>query len=182
MADAAVRGVGEMITRMQALDKKLRDQGLKKAVTEGGKPVVAATKATAPQRTGLLRQSIGEKVLKTKRGEDGYSALIGAKHLRITKKRKKAGFKISKRVRRAIKRTIYDGGANLDPARYLHLVELGHKAPRAKGLLKRLKRLVRRVGSTPGRHFMAAAVKTAEQQALDAIRQSLAEFIAANLK
>lgn len=169
-----VLGVSELVQRLNALPKKVRNRGMRQALSKAAKPVVAATKARAPVRTGLLRQSIASKVIK---GRDGnYRALIGEKRLKTTKRRKKAGFKPTKTV---TKRMAELGVEGTDPARYAHLVEFGH-AKRPRGFFSRVARFFGigggRVGARP---FAQPGLEAAAGAAQAALQQSLREFIQA---
>lgn len=131
MADLnIVLGMGDLLKKLDELPKKLRNKGTRKAVTAAGKPVARETKARVRVRTGLLRQAITNKVIKLQSGD--YAVLTGAKHLKGTKKKPKPGFKINKKVKQRMEE-LGIGEGEIDPVRYLHLVELGtpHSAPQA---------------------------------------------------
>ncbi len=115
-----VLGVGELVGRMKALPDKLRKKGLRRAMKQCARPIVNATKALAPVRTGLLRQSIASVVVKSRDG--GASALIGMRRSLATKRRK-AQFKPSKKITKTAGLLGVELGS---PSRYAHLVEFGH--------------------------------------------------------
>lgn len=100
-------GLTGLTSALAALDKvsdRLRGKVLRKALTAGQKPLIAAARSRAPKRTGLLRKSLGSKV-KIYRTSNSFVAVTGP-------------------------RTSIQGehkGKKVVPARYAHLVELGTK-------------------------------------------------------
>ncbi len=120
-----VLGVGQLVTRMKALPDKLRDKGLRSAMKAAAKPIVQATKALAPVRTGLLRQSIASVVVKGRK-DRGWSALIGMRHMANARAATRRGARKFKATKTVLKRVAALGLENADPARYAHLVEFGH--------------------------------------------------------
>lgn len=71
-----VEGLEELQRKLKTLPGKVQKKLLRSAVTAGAKPIVAAAKAGAPERTGTVKLSIGRKVV-TKNGH--ATAVIGAK-------------------------------------------------------------------------------------------------------
>lgn len=178
MANVQIQGVGELIGKVKNLDSALQSRGIRRALTESGKPVLAQDRATVPVDTGLLRQSLANKTVSLKRGQ--YALLTGARHFHSTKKHK--GFKAIKRVRRSILRKKWGGLESVDPARYLHLVEIGHAVRVKRGstiqrILGRLRRYVGHRNRVAGRHSLELGLKAAAPQAEAAMANSLKQFI-----
>lgn len=181
---SVVLGTAELVRKLHELPVTLRDRGTRLAMASAAKPVVRSTKAMAPQLTGLLRQSIGSKISKPS-GKDAV-AYIGPKHLKVTKKRKKAGFKPSAGVRKRARRAGVDL-TTADPARYAHLVEFGHRTVSGGSLKSGKGRFtggfLRRTaahfggGRVGARPFMVPGLNAASAAAEGAIRQTLTDFI-----
>lgn len=128
--DYAIYGVDELVRKINSLPDKLRDKGLRQAVSAGATPVVKATKAAMQtERTGLLRQSIMKIVLKSYKQHAGYVAMIGARRMTGIKKKGIEGMRfIGKKVRTRI---LAAGLTSVYPTRYLHLYEKGTSHSRA---------------------------------------------------
>ncbi len=174
-----VLGVGELVGRMKALPDKLRNKGMRTAMKQAARPIVQATKAMAPVQTGLLRQSIASVVVKSK---DGFSALIGMRHIAGSKAKGGGKFKPTKTVLRTIA-----GGRAGDPARYAHLVEFGHNiVPRGQKVGRKERKgktaielgVSRGFGRVAARPFMRPGLASGAQAAEQALAQELKQFLA----
>lgn len=181
----AVQGVGELIAQVQGLGHALESKGVRQALREAGKPVLTEDRARMNVDTGLLRQSLGNKVIKQANGN--YALLTGARHTRITKKRKKAGFTVRKGIRKKIAQkglssTVLGVAQMADPARYLHLVDLGHAVRVGRGsivrrILGRYSRWRAGRNRVPGSHALELGQQAAAGSAEAAMAQSLKQFI-----
>lgn len=100
-----------LIARLKDLDPKAGKPAIKKGVNEITRKVLWAARGGVPKRTGMLRKSLGRKVI-MQRG--------GAKVLGIVKPR--GGEKFSRVI----------NGKKISPARYAHLVEYGRVFVRVK--------------------------------------------------
>jgi HK97 gp10 family phage protein len=88
---------------LKLLGERVAKRVSRKAVTAGSAPIVKATRAGAPQESGLLAKSIGRKIKAF--GDTGNAyAIVGA--------RRDVVGEFNGQTRR--------------PANYLHLIELGH--------------------------------------------------------
>lgn len=96
--------IAELVHRLRDLDKKAARAAVRKGLNEVTKVVTKDAKANVPKGTGLLRKSIGRKII-VSRG--------GAKLLGVVKPR--GGAKFAKTV----------NGKKVSPIRYAHLVEYG---------------------------------------------------------
>jgi HK97 gp10 family phage protein len=96
--------LAEVVGRLRDLDKKAARAAVRKGLNEVTKVVTKDAKANVPKGTGLLRKSIGRKIV-VSRG--------GAKLLGVVKPR--GGAKFTKTV----------NGKKVNPIRYAHLVEYG---------------------------------------------------------
>lgn len=161
-----VQGVAELVGRMKSLPDKLRNKGMRSAMKAAARPIVQATKSMAPVQTGLLRQSVASVVVKSK---DSYSALIGMRHT-VGSSKKGRGFRPSKKVIRAIKKTIASGGASrsADPARYAHLVEFGHNIVTRSG---------KGGGRVAAKPFMRPGLQSAASSAEQILARELGAFL-----
>lgn len=118
---AKIEGLGPLLERLDALKRGPRTAVLRKATAKGTKVVLDAAKANLralgfKRKDSLLLQSLGSKVVVTKRG--GVYAVVGPrtgfKRTRAGKVRTKLGAKFQAR--------------GVNPVRYAHLVEKGRKA------------------------------------------------------
>lgn len=96
--------IAELVNRLRDLDKKAARAAVRKGMNEVTKLVNRDAKANVPKGTGLLRKSIGRKIV-VSRG--------GANLLGIVKPR--GGAKFKKKV----------NGKDVNPLKYAHLVEYG---------------------------------------------------------
>lgn len=103
--------VKALVDRIQGLDKRAGRAAVKKGLNETTKLVLWDARAAVPKRTGMLRKSLGRKVI-VQRG--------GTKLLGIVKPR--SGEKYGRVI----------NGKKISPIRYAHLVEFGRAAVRVK--------------------------------------------------
>ena len=103
----ALEGIPKAIEASRALERRIKRGGMRAALTKATTPILRQAKAMAPRESGLLRKSLKRKV-KTNTRSDTITVIIGA----------------DKSVKGTYK------GKERRPARYLHLVELGHGGPR----------------------------------------------------
>jgi HK97 gp10 family phage protein len=127
-----VLGAREIFARLDAMEKRLRTQVVRKALTAAGQIMLDAARANAPveigtdalseARAGLYKKSLGKKI---KTGRGGAVALIGP--------RRGQGASIGVRQRGRNKgRTV-----TYDPERIAHLVEKGSRRSKASHVLQR---------------------------------------------
>lgn len=168
----------ELVRDLKGLSSKVERKGMRKAMTAGGKPILQATRALVPVRTGLLRQSLANKIVRMKNGT--WAALTGARRLKATKKKPKRGFKIRKGVLKAAAKLGIDV-SELSPTRYAHLVEFGHASGRG-GAVRGLFRAIRRFfgggsGKIAAKPFMRPGLRAGASASREAIRTTLKDFI-----
>lgn len=107
-------GVKELVAELDKLERKMRNKGIRRAVTAGARPLRTAYRARVPVRYGALRKAIDLKV-KSHRGGRRIIAIVGAR----------ADYKIMVTDR-------FGNPRSVEPNRYAHLVEFGSKAHRAR--------------------------------------------------
>lgn len=98
-----LKGDKQLERMFRTLGERVQRKVLRSAVSASATPVLRSARAKAPRRSGLLRKSLGKKVVTNKKAQSA-SAVIGAR----------------KSVR---------GPDGQRPARYLHLVEKPHIGP-----------------------------------------------------
>ncbi len=99
---AAIPDERETLRKFRALQKRGARRAMNKAVRAGSAPQVKESKRTAPRESGLLKKRITQKVKSYRRGQM-VLAVIGA-------------------------RSVKDPATGRNPAKYVHLVNEGHKA------------------------------------------------------
>ena len=169
-----LEGFAGLERALDALGPKVAVKVLKAAVKASGGPVKKAAKSNAPRSTGLLRLSIGDRTVRSKRAPVAYT-VIGA---RISFKGKKATDARSKGVRAAFAR----------PANYAHLVEFGTAEhwirARKQGVLSFagiITKVVRHPGSRP-QPFMRSAFNASQRRALSVMGKKAWSGIAKEAK
>ena len=129
--------ISRELVRLRELDKATRNKILRPALTAAGRPLVRAMQAKAPNRSGLLRTAIGQKV---KAYRNGIIVFLAGP---------RTGFK--------------DSATGENPTNIAHLAEKGRKAVQALGrafglVISGGKVLFRRTAAAqPARPFMQAA-------------------------
>jgi HK97 gp10 family phage protein len=124
------RGDREIETALAALPIEARDKGLKKGVRDGAKILLFVMQSRAPDKTGILRESLGLKI-----GGKGNGVWAAVGPRRSFKRR--FDRKLRKRItltnlwRR--KRAQQFGFEMAIPTKYAHLVEHGHGGPHPAG-------------------------------------------------
>ncbi len=130
-ASAKIDGLDGLLARLDGLKRSKRTAVLRKATAKGAKVVLDAAKANLramglKRKDSLLLQSLGSKVVVTKKG--GVYAVVGPR----------TGFKRTKAGKVATKLGAKFVAVGINPVRYAHLVERGRKAVvpvKAKALL-----------------------------------------------
>ncbi len=180
-------GSEELQAAFAELPRRLRQQGLRRAMMRAGRILARDAKALAPRETGLLRQSMGSRVYVTRAG--GYAAAVGP---RVGFRRpvvKKMRGKNRGKFRKATKREVAAGGFGKgdyrDPAKYGHLVEKGYrlvrggKLPRTIGAKFLAKIGFRKAGHVIGhvaaRPFLGSALAAGKDALLRIIAEDCAE-------
>lgn len=102
-----IEGLGEVLARLDGVEKKTKKKILRKAVGQAGKILLKAAKQRAQKKSGLLRKSLGRKV-KVYRNSGVAVAIVGPR----------TGYR--QEVSRDGRKPVMS-----DPIRYAHLVELG---------------------------------------------------------
>ncbi len=102
----ALEGIPKAIQDAANLERRIKRGGLRMALTKATADIVKRAKALAPRESGMLRKSIKRKI-KTNTRRDTVTVIIGS----------------DKSVHGTYK------GQERKPARYMHLVELGHGGP-----------------------------------------------------
>lgn len=149
-----------LIDRLTDLDKRAGRAGVRKGLNELTKKVMWAARGLVPRRTGLLKKSLGRKVIVTRGGK----RLTG-----IVKPRR--GDKFA---------TVVDG-KKIDPRKYAHLVEFG----RVSVTVKKKKVLAdgkvifgKRVKAVSPQPFMRPAWSENEASAVPILHRWLTEALA----
>lgn len=109
-----IAGLKDVLKRLHRLKQGVRNRVLRPAVTKAVKPIAKHAKHLAPWRTGMLRRSMGWRVMAYRR----TGTVVGIVGPRSGFKKTKAG-----RQQTALGRKYKATGIN--PTRYAHLVELG---------------------------------------------------------
>ena len=118
----SIQGTEALAQRLLAIGDRVYRRAARRAVTKACRIVAAAAKARAPRRTGLLRTSIGQKVV-TYVAKNVVVGIVGPRR----GYRRAIAVKTSKRgVARlvALKKGVA-GRRYADPTKYSHLVEFG---------------------------------------------------------
>lgn len=115
-----LRGDKALIRALNALEDKVERRVLTSAVGKAARPILQSAKSKVPQKTRLLRNSLGIKRYRSKLFPMAI-AVIGPRqrHVKNRKGETVAGFKVTKSV---AARGVSD---KADPAKYAHLVEFG---------------------------------------------------------
>lgn len=98
-----LRGVQNAIANAKEFERRLKRGSMRMALAKATSPMLAKAKSLAPRQSGLLKKSLKKKTV-TNTKTDSVTIIIGAD--------KSVSGKYKNQERR--------------PARYLHLVELGH--------------------------------------------------------
>ena len=147
------------------LRKKLQRQGVSKALT----PFVSEAKKRAAKDTGLLKKSIRKKI------KTYGSTIVGL----AGPAREVSGAKKGRRFRR--------------PAHYAHLIEFGHRVVHGgklkrnqKGLVKKLKEMMRKKGTVTGavaaKPFMRPALAATQGVMMNTMKNTITAAIVAESK
>jgi HK97 gp10 family phage protein len=163
---AHLAGLAALQKTFGAMEARYFRKATRKGVGAATKLVLAAAKAGVPQRTGMLRKSLGRKVVASKAGK-GYVGIVGprkdlsesarAKQQREFEAglRKKAPGKA--KFRKVVK---YEGREiTVNPVNYAHLVEHGAGPSVAKGKVLSDGRTAfgKRTKGVPARPFLRPA-------------------------
>lgn len=76
--DIKVDGLPELEAGLLALEAQVASRVLRRGLREGAKPVVEAAKSNVPVFSGALRESIGVRTAKGRRGKNAAVAFIGS--------------------------------------------------------------------------------------------------------
>lgn len=112
-----VEGLADVLSALDGVSKKIKRKGIRKGVNVAGKIVLRAAKAKVPNKSGLLKRSLGRKV-KVYRSTGVAVAVVGPR----------VGFK----------QEVARGGATVlsNPTKYAHLVEGGTSRSQAFPFLR----------------------------------------------
>jgi hypothetical protein len=127
-----VHGVKDVVLALTKFKESVANRVLKGATTKAARPILKEAKAQAPKESGLLRKSLGVKVVVYPKTSVTI-ALIGVRkgfRQEVTARRKLSGRLLAEtgKKRATAKRTMLR-----NPEKYLHLILLGRKPSRAKG-------------------------------------------------
>ncbi len=153
--------ISKELVRLRELDKATRNKILRPALTQAGKPLVRAMQAKAPNRSGLLRTSLGQKV---KAYRNGIIVFLAGP---------RTGFK--------------DATTGENPTNIAHLAEKGRQAVRALGrafgmVLKGGKVIFRRTSAAqPARPFMQSAADATRGEVDRKLKEAIEKGIAKQL-
>ncbi len=138
-----LKGLKDAAARLHNVKQSVRTAILKPAINEGTKPVEKAARSRVTKSSGLLKKSIGRKVIGN-RTSGVVVGLIGPRK----------GFGAT--VTRADGTTVYE-----DPVHIAHLVEFGRRAVEARGKVlstgKGGRVFGKRVKAAPARPFLRPA-------------------------
>lgn len=133
-----LEGLEEVKKTLLALEAKHFRKATRKGVTAATKLVLSAARANVPKRTGMLRKSLGRKVVASKGGK-GYVGIVGPRKDISDRKRAEQQLEFEQgkrkkppkaRFRKVVK---YKGREILvNPVKYAHLVEYGTQAAGVK--------------------------------------------------
>jgi HK97 gp10 family phage protein len=101
-----LEGIDKTIAAAKELERRIKRGGMRTALNKATTPTLQKARRLAPRESGLLRKSLKKKVTTNTR-EDTVTVIIGSD------KSVSGTFKGEKRT----------------PARYAHLVEMGHGGP-----------------------------------------------------
>jgi len=161
-----LKGLRELRPRIRGLADRVQRRIMNAALLAGGRVIVRAAKAAAPNRTGAVRRNILVKIAKQKMGYDNR-AILGVRHGRVNTKRGSA----------------YDKRGQ-DPF-YWRFQEFGFRAIGRRGRQSRFERrtgVSRRSGAAfrqvAGKRFVTNAASNQAGAAFQAIQRSLADQLA----
>jgi len=122
-----LKGLQDVVRRLNRLDRTLRGKILRKAVTRAVQPITKDAKRRVPVDTGWLRRSLGYK-LKGYRSSGVVVGIIGPRTgYQTTRKRGKTLTAFGQKL---------TANTWKRPTRYSHLVEFGTYRTRAKPFLQ----------------------------------------------
>lgn len=183
---AQLTGLADVLKRFRGVESVMRGAS-RRGVNEATKLVLAAAKANVPRRTGMLRKSLGRKVVAMKNG-GGYVGIVGPRKDVSDRERarRQQEFEAGKRKRapgkaRFRKVVKYKGREiTVNPVHYAHLVEYGTKpgAPTKKRVMSDGEQVfgVRTTGSPP-RPFLRPAWESNKAACEGVILQSLRDAL-----
>ena len=182
----SVTGLAEVLKRFRGIESVMRGAS-RRGVNEATKLVLASAKAMVPQRTGMLRKSLGRKVVAMKNG-GGYVGIVGPRKDISDRERarRQEEFESGKRKRapgkaRFRKVVKYKGREiTVNPVHYAHLVEYGTKpgAPKKRRVMSDGEQVygVRTKGVAP-RPFLRPAWESNKARCEGVILQSLRDAL-----
>lgn len=144
---AEVEGLKEMLAAIAHLKQAARSRILRSAVSKGARIILKAAKRFAPKESGLLRKSLGVKV-QVYRSTGKVVGIVGPRDDAKFRQR------VTRRRGKWFPSEVYSR-----PAKYAHLVELGH-AGRAPA---------------PPRPFLRPALATSQPQVKEAFARAIRE-------
>lgn len=166
-----IRGIKQLMRKLDGLPKSLRRKGLRNALAAGGGVAKRSAKPASPVETGLLSRS-WRALFARSRNKDEVKYRVQPKKGGKTAVRKTArgllravGKKRAEKLRASGERLRYRY-----PIRYAHLVELGHD-------LRKGSRGGRLVGHVRGRHFLRDMFESKRNQITRTVRERLAKEI-----
>ncbi|HEY1188536.1 MAG TPA: HK97 gp10 family phage protein [Gemmata sp.] len=127
-----------LIERLVSLDKRAGRAAVKKGIGEVTKDVLKDAKDNVPTGSGLLKKSLGRKVVISKNGKrvlgvvKPRGGVWTAKPPDLVTVRRQRKLKSGKVLFYVNKWARLSGGKKVNPARYAHLVEFGRVAVRPK--------------------------------------------------
>lgn len=137
---AHLTGLAELQKTFGAMESRYFRKATRKGVGAATKLVLAAAKAGVPQRTGMLRRSLGRKVVASKTGK-GYVGIVGPRKdiSESTRAKQQREFERGERKRAPgkarFRKVVKFKGREItvNPVKYAHLVEYGAGPSVAKG-------------------------------------------------
>jgi len=178
-ANVRLDGAKELERALEQLPSRVANKAMVIALKAGGGVILDAARSKCPTgETGLLKKSLGMRLAK-KRGRDTRVLVIGARHMKKTMRRTKAG-KLRSVGKKALTSGKYAGQTLIgyDPANYAHLVENGRPPVRAQLMVTREGVVIgRRAKGVAARPFMRPAFHTRKRAAVAKIGAKLGQQI-----
>lgn len=131
-------GLDDAMKALSGLNQSVRNKILRKALDKASQPILKAAKERAPRETGLLRKSMGRRVI-AYRSTGTVVVVIGPRSKPSFRKEVKIK-KVFRQIRGATRMIRNPRSEAMtmvrNPVKYAHLVELGTKNRPAKPFLR----------------------------------------------
>ena len=122
-------GVQALLDAVRSLTEQQQMDVLGDALKDACQPIVRDARARVKKRTGALKRSIGVVVRKYRK-DGNLVAVIGPQNMNVVAERKKSGRLGFRKFAQGD-----DAKKRINPAKYAHLVEFGHRSVHGGGAL-----------------------------------------------